>query len=176
MLDLFKSFTTQEDFFYEGAMIAKVKYQRFQSKLDNITYKNEVIKSSNKLSVVSCSGYANNEIAEKLTVTLIMNATVKEDINKEIYSDLGSPWYTFSKAEITDFSYITGDKNSIHLSEKPVVQGLFILKKLFELIHKNEIEVKYTYPVYGDNPVYLKYEENHITGYSNNRLCFRAVV
>lgn len=176
MLDLFKAFTTQEDFFYEGAMIAKVKYQRFQSNMNSITYKNEVIKNSSKLSVVSCSGYANNEIAEKLTVTLIMNAKVKEDIDKEIYSDFGHLWYTFSKEEITDFSYMTGDKNSIHLSENPVVQGLFILKKLCVLTQANEIEVKYTYPVYGETPVYLKHEENHILGYSNNRLCFRAVV
>lgn len=176
MLDLFKAFTTQEDFFYEGAMIAKVKYKLFQSKIGNETYKNEVVKSSKMLCVINCSGYINNEIVETLTVYLIMNATIKEGIQTEISEDSQISWHTFSKEEIADFSHRTGDTNSIHLTENPVVQGLLILEKLCDSTQANEIEVKYSYPVYGCNPVYLKYEKNLITGFSNNALCFRATL
>ena len=48
MIDLFRAFTTKEDFFYDGAFIAKVKYQRFQPKSDKEIYKNEVVKSNRK--------------------------------------------------------------------------------------------------------------------------------
>jgi hypothetical protein len=176
MIDLFRAFTTKEDFFYDGAFIAKVKYQRFQPKSDKETYKNEVVKSNRKLCVINCNGYVDNEIAETLTVYLMMNVTVKESIEPEIIEDTGTLWRDFSKEEIADFSHLTGDTNSIHLTENPVVQGMFILKELCDTTKTNEIEVKYTHPIYGCNPVYIKHEGNLIKGFSNGILCFQATV
>ncbi len=83
-------------------------------------------------------------------------------------------WRSFSKEEISAFSHETGDTNFIHLTENPVVQGLFILKELFDATKTNEIEVKYIHPIYGDNQVYLKHEENNIKGFSDGILCFQA--
>lgn len=174
MIDLFRAFATKNDFFYDGAFIAKVKYQRFQSKLENETYKNEIMKSSRRLSVINCSGYVNNEVVETLTVYLMMNVTVKEATQLEPIKDVGTLWRNFSIEEIADFSYLTGDTNSIHLTENPVVQGLFILKELCDTIQTNQIEVKYVHPVYGGNSVYIKYQGNLIKGFSNGILCFKA--
>lgn len=176
MIDLFKAFTTKEDFFYEGAFIAKVKYQCFKSELGSETFKHEIVKSSRKLCVINCSGYVNDEPAEMLTVYLMMNVTVKEPVKPEIVEDIGTLWCDFSKEEIADFSHLTGDTNSIHLTENPVVQGLFILKELCDTTQTNEIEVKYIYPVYGCNPVYIKQEGNIIKGFSNGIRCFQATV
>lgn len=179
MINLFRAFTTKEDFFYDGAFIAKVKYQRFQPKSDRVTYKNEIIKSNRRLCVVSCSGYVNDDITERLTVYLMMNVTVKEPlqtIQTEGSKDNGSLWRSFAKEEIADFSHLTGDTNSIHLTENPVVQGLYILKELCDTTQTNEIVVKYIHPIYGCNPVYLKYEGNLINGFSNGALCFQATL
>ncbi|WP_160686475.1 hypothetical protein [Clostridium sp. C2-6-12] len=174
MVDLFKAFTTKEDFFYEGAFIAKVKYERFKTKLCSETFKHEIVKSSRKLCVINCSGYVNGEPIETLTVYLMMNVSVKEPVKPEIVEDTGDLWREFSKEEIADFSYLTGDTNSIHLTENPVVQGLFILKELCNTTQAKEIEVKYIHPVYGCNPVYIKHEGNIIKGFSNKILCFQA--
>jgi len=176
MIDLFRAFATKEDFFYDGAFIAKVKYQRFKTKLDAETYKNEVVKNNRRLCVINCNGYINNEIAEILTVYLMINVTVKESIQPETIENNGTLWRSFSKQEIADFSHLTGDTNSIHLTENPVVQGLFILKELCDTTQTNEIEVKYIHPVYGCNPVYIEYEGNLIRGFSNNTLCFQATM
>lgn len=176
MIDLFRAFTTKEDFFYDGAFIAKIKYQRFQPKSDNETYENEIVKSNKRLCVINCSGYANNKIVETLTVYLMMNVTAKEPIEPEIVEDTGTLWRNFSKEEIADFSHLTGDTNSIHLTENPVVQGMFILKELCDTTQTNEIEVKYIHPVYGCNPVYIKHEGNIIKGFSNGILCFQATM
>ncbi|AZV57794.1 MaoC family dehydratase [Clostridium sp. AWRP] len=176
MIDLFRAFATKDDFFYDGAFIAKVKYQRFQSKLENETYKNEIMKRNRRLCIINCSGYVNNEVVETLTVYLMMNAVVKEATQLEPIKDVGTLWRNFSKEEIVDFSHLTGDINSIHLTENPVVQGLLILKELCDTIQTNEIEVKYVHPVYGGNPVYIKYEENLIEGFSNGILCFKATL
>ncbi|APC40812.1 hotdog family protein [Clostridium estertheticum] len=176
MIDLFRAFSTTEDFFYEGAFIAKVKYQRFKSKLDEETYRSEVLKSNEKLCIASCSGYIENEIAETLTVYLMMNVTVKEPVQTETIQEKETLWHNFSKEEIADFSHLTGDTNSIHLTENPVVQGLFILKELCNTTKANKIEVKYIYPVYGDKSVFLKQEGNLIKGFSNGILCFKATI
>lgn len=176
MINLFRAFSTTEDFLYEGAFIAKVKYERFKPKLEGETYKNEIVKSNRKLCIINCNGYIKNEIAETLTVYLMMNVIVKESIQPENIQDEGILWRNFSKEEIADFSHITGDTNSIHLTENPVVQGLFILKELCDTTKTNKIEVKYIHPVYGENPVYTKYEGNLIKGFSNSILCFQGTL
>lgn len=104
----------------------------------------------------------------------MMNVKVKEYTQTEISIDKGTLWRNFSKEEIADFSHLTGDTNSIHLTENPVVQGLFILKELCDTIQTDEIEVKYIHPVYAGNPVYIEHEENIIKGFSNDMLCFQA--
>jgi hypothetical protein len=176
MIDLFRAFCTKEDFFYEGAFIAKVKYQRFQAKPGKETYENEIVKSNRRLCVISCNGLIDNEIAETLTIYLMMNATVKESVQTEIFEDKGTLWRDFSKGEIKDFSKLVGDTNSIHLTENPVVQGLFILKELCNTTQANEIEVKYIHPVYGENPVYIEQQGNVIKGFSKGELCFEATL
>lgn len=176
MIDLFTAFATGEDLFYEGAFIAKVKYQRFQTKIKSENYKNEIIKNSKRLCVIECSGYDNAQIIEKLTVYLMMNVKAKDSEKPNILENQGVLWRNFSKEEIAEFSHTTGDTNSIHLTENPVVQGLFILKELCETTKVNEIEVKYIYPVYGNNPVYILKEANTIKGFSNGILCFEAAV
>ena len=176
MIDLFRAFTTKEDFFYDGAFIAKVKYQRFELKPGKETYENEVVKSTRRLCVINCNGYIDNEIAETLTVYLMMNVTVKDSVQPEIVENTGTLWRNFSKEEIADFSHLTGDTNSIHLTDNPVVQGMFILKELCDTTKTNEIEVKYIHPVYGCSPVYIKHEGNIIKGFSNGILCFQATL
>ncbi|WP_297421401.1 hypothetical protein [Clostridium sp.] len=176
MIKLFTAFATGEDFFYEGAFIAKVKYQRFSESTSDESFKNEIIKNSKKLCIIECSGYNGTQIIEKLTVYLMMNVEVKEGKKPEILENQGDLWLNFSKEEIADFSHTTGDTNSIHLTENPVVQGLFILKELCQATNANEIEVKYSHPVYGENPVYIAKEENTLKGYSDGFLCFQAIV
>ncbi|AGX44352.1 hypothetical protein FHU23_003662 [Clostridium saccharobutylicum] len=105
----------------------------------------------------------------------MMNVTVKESA-AEIIKEEGTLWRNFSKQEIADFSHLTGDTNSIHLTENPVVQGLLILKELCDTTKSNNIEVKYVHPVYGENPVYIKRDGNTIIGYSGQALCFQAAL
>lgn len=166
----------EKTFFYEGAFIAKVKYQRIEPEANGEVYKNEIIKNSKKLCIIECNGYVEAQIIEKLTVYLMMNVEAKETKKPEIVENQGSLWRNFSKEEIVDFSHTTGDTNSIHLTENPVVQGLFILKELCDTTKADEIDVKYVHPVYGDNPVYLLREDNTIKGFSNGVLCFQAAL
>jgi hypothetical protein len=155
MINLFTAFAKGEELFYEGAFIAKVNYERFDTNRSNVKYKSEVIKANKKLCIIECRGYVSTQIIEKLTVYLIINAKVKEVQKVEVSDNKGILWRSFSKEEIMNFSHITGDTNSIHLTENPVVQGLYILKELCDTTQVNKIEVKYIHPVYGEEPVYI---------------------
>lgn len=179
MIKLFTAFATGDDFFYEGAFIAKVKYEKFQSKKDNIFYENKIIKNNKKLCVIECSGLDNDQVIEKLTVYLMVGAKVKKPVKSEmsdVSGNQGTLWRYFSKEEIAEFSHTTGDTNSIHLTDNPVVQGLLILKELCETTQANKIEVKFIHPVYGNNPVYILNDDNTIKGFSNDILCFQATL
>ncbi|WP_446899304.1 hypothetical protein ACSVC9_05310 [Clostridium sp. LBM24168] len=176
MINLFKAFAAEKDFFYDGAFIAKVLYENFQDSFEeqHETYRNEIIKNSRRLCVICCTGYFKGEAAEKLTVYLMMNVKAKKYENRGDFRQEGSFWHSFSKQDIADFSHTTGDTNSIHLTENPIVQGLLILKELCSISKVHKIEVKYIHPIYGDNPVYIKRSQSIIEGFSKGILCFKA--
>lgn len=172
MRSLLKAFSKQAAISYEGAMIAKAKYQRFIREVEAVDFKNEVIKKSERLCIIKCSGYKYSAIIETLTVYLMMRPQVNVDSTKE--KNKGDYWHTFSNDAIKAFSDKMGDMNSIHLTEHPIVQGLFILKKLYDLTSAETIEVKYLHPIYGGDSVFLEYHKEHINGYSNGYHCFLA--
>lgn len=180
LMDLFTAFTSQSELDYEGAMIAKIKYQRWGDTSGSEAFQNEIVKSNEMMTVVRCTGYQGETAVEAVTVYLIMHAEVKAPEALEADTDLGELWYTFSKEEIADFSHTTGDTNSIHLTDHPVVQGLFLLRKVTEIYEQStdykKIDMKFHYPVYGNNPVYLKREGNKIAAYSDDALCFEASI
>lgn len=174
MLELLKVFSKQTDIIYEGAMIAKAKYEKILDDIEAVDFKNELIKESKRLCVIKCLGYKNDLVIESLTVYLMMTPQIKKDVAKETMK--GEYWYTFSSEEIKAFSYDTGDSNSIHLTDHPIVQGLYILKKLYESTLAKFIEIKYLYPIYAGEPVLLEYDENSISAYSNDHQCFLATM
>lgn len=180
MMDLFTAFTSQSELDYEGAMIAKVRYQHMADLEGEETFKNEIVKSNEMMMVLRCTGSVGETAVEAITVYLIMNAEVKDPEVLGEDTDMGSEWYTFSKEEIVNFSHTTGDTNSIHLTDHPVVQGLFLLKKMAdrydEFTTYKKIDMKFHSPVYGESPVLLKQEGNKFSAYSDRVLCFETSI
>lgn len=180
MMDLFTVFTSQTDLDYEGAMIAKVRYQHMADVEGEETFKNEIVKSNEMMMVLRCTGSVGETPIESITVYLVMNAEVKEPEKLGGDADMGEVWYTFSKEEIADFSHTTKDTNSIHLTDHPVVQGLLLLKKMAERYDEftsyKKIDMKFHYPVYGENPVLLKQDGNKFSAYSDNVLCYETSI
>lgn len=180
LMDLFTAFTSQGELDYEGAMIAKIRYQKMGDTSGKETFQNEIVKSNEMMMVLKCTGYQGETPVEAITIYLIMNAEVKAPDALAADVDMGELWYTFSKEEIADFSHTTGDTNSIHLTVHPVVQGLFLLRKVAETYDKDtsykKIDMKFHYPVYGENPVYIKRDGTKMAAYSDNALCFETSI
>jgi hypothetical protein len=81
----------------------------------------------------------------------------KTTLSKELPS--GPCWKIFRREEIIDFAEKTGDLNPIHLTERPVVQGLLILDTFYETCHHPDLlSINFLMPIHADEPVYLEEE------------------
>lgn len=203
MMALCEGFTRGTELFYDGMMIGKVKYEQLLGGRSE-GYKSEIVKNNGKLCVVACKGYKGEEVAECLTVYLMSGGNIREGqhggrnegencievadnkANHNMGDKVASKcedngncveeevWRCFGKEDVYRFSKMTGDRNSIHLTGKPIVQGLFILKELCKQLAAQEIEVRYLEPIYGEDEVYLEVKENSFQGMSRGKLCFKG--
>ena len=84
-------------------------------------------------------------------------------------------WKKITNEEIYEFSKLTGDKNYIHLVDKPVVQGMLILNEIIKNIDEfKELEIKFINPIFGEEEIFLEKDKRNILAYSNNKLCFKV--
>lgn len=186
-MGLFKQIGKIEGLNYEGMVITKIKYQCVPAMSSSQAYCT-FEKRSPKITVVTCCHTFQN-VQQKITlqlftppkITLASEGLHRTTIDGQSVSN-GEPWTQFSKDEIQRFSHETGDTNSIHLGEQPVVQGLLILMKLQEKFREalsegdldQGIEIKFLHPIYGDEPVYLVCNGKYFQGFSRGTLCFEA--
>jgi len=75
---------------------------------------------------------------------------------------MGPPWKTYSREAVIQFAKETGDMNPIHLAERPVVQGLLLLKDLADYENDPDfISMTFSSPLYVGEPIYLEEEPCH---------------
>jgi hypothetical protein len=83
----------------------------------------------------------------------------------------------FSSLEIESFCNDVGDENEIHKGESPVVPGLLIIKKsLGEMTTINSLLVNFYKPVYSEQEVFIKKNNNEIFGICEGSLCFKIKI
>lgn len=177
MIQLAKAFSELKDEKYNNSYISKIKLEQY-GKIRNTPCHVIIEKETSRFLIISSNMYDDNDqIVAKLSMTLFLNVVVSNLTETSIIPKEVVPWKTFSKQEIYDFSKAVGDANTIHLTEKPVVQGLLILKNIQESIEAfNTIEIKFTKPIYAGNPIYIESNGKNLTGYSNHVKVFQAVI
>ena len=84
---------------------------------------------------------------------------------------------SFSPEQITAFSKWSGDMNSIHLGEKPVVQGMLLLLALEDYLCIKGFKIRrgnirYLHPIKACEDIFIYHEQNKITGISKDKECF----
>ena len=78
----------------------------------------------------------------------------------------------FTPQEVYAFSQATGDDNAIHLTERPVVQGLLLWQELFsKLGEPSRMEVIFQEPVHAGEGIYLEEEQHEQRNQSNFTFC-----
>lgn len=84
---------------------------------------------------------------------------------------------SFIPKQILEFSRWSGDPNSIHYGDKPIVQGMLILLTLEDYLISNNIkiskgDIKYISPIRAYEDISISHKEKTILGVVKNKLCF----
>lgn len=182
MIDFGIALSKINDEKYSGSYIAKIKYEVYENDSNNPEKFITKVEQENKsLSIITIGGYKEGSLLAKLTVILFIGSFRKLDNVIIENTKKFKVWRTISKEEIYEFSRITKDLNFIHLTEKPIVQGLLILKFIISYM-KNEIEnfkkieIRFTSPIYAEDEILINKIKNNIFGYSNCRLSFKCSI
>lgn len=118
---------------FHGFFIGKAKVEFLGvAKSRKITSKIEITKDLRKYK--KYLGYILEEGNVLCKVELILIRKSKKEVSfvKKENRVQGLPFCTINRAEIYKFAKDTGDLNKIHFGERPVVQGMLIMKYLDE--------------------------------------------
>lgn len=88
--------------------------------------------------------------------------------------DKGIFWRIFRNDEIGKCSRSLGDHNNIHQMQHPVVSGFQIALELQKQWKAEAFRIRFHYPVYGEEAVYIREKGNTLYG-TTQFLCFEAV-
>ena len=163
---------------FQGAYIGKIKYEIYCKEKDG-EYFSYIEKENKNLVIIVIEKKFKEKLLEKLNIYLVKknnNNSCEEDFVKENLEKNISFWRKISKEEVYKFSKLTGDENYIHLTNKPVVQGMFLLNEIIkEIGNFKELEIKFIKPIFADEEIFLQKGDGIILAYSNNKLCFKII-
>lgn len=167
---------------FQGAYIGKIKYEIY-CKEKYGEYFSYIEKENKNLVIIVIEKKFKEKLLEKLNIYLVNKRNnnsskehfVKENLDVNLEKNI-SFWRKISKEEVYKFSKLTGDENYIHLTNKPVVQGMFLLNEVIKGIDNfKELEIKFINPIFADEEIFLQKGERSILAYSNNKLCFKII-
>lgn len=165
---------------YERAFIGKITYQRLVLDINDEDGYSEpqfkVFKEKGNafIEIIRIQRMSGEKVLENMQVIIVLaqnyNNTKQE---KVMISSAEKPFRSFGKEEVYEFSSKVKDTNSIHLTHKPVVQGMFLFGELMKYIrYPDNATIKYSNPILAGNMIYLKEGKDILKGFSNEVLCF----
>lgn len=182
--EMAKSLSCIKDVKFDGCFMAKAELRKNNLISEITKYKVSIEKMNDRFSIIKSEGYGDDgNLFTELRVYLIHKIYSKNNIIKnqiQEHKDLNY-FRRFRKEEVYNFSMYTDDINSIHLIEKPIVQGLFIMSEIEKYLNLKQkyfrnFEIKFIQPIYSDEKIYIDDLDDIIIGYSQKRLCFKTVI
>ena len=182
--EMAKSLSCVKDVKFDGCFMAKAELRKSNLIGEITKYEVDIEKMNDKLSIINSKGYGGDgNLCAELRVYLIHKAYSRKNIIKNQVQEYKNFKYfrIFKKEEVYDFSKYTDDINSIHLIEKPIVQGLFIMSEIENYLilkqkHFKNFQIKFLEPIYSDEEIYMDDLDDIIIGYSGKRLCFKTII
>lgn len=167
----------------KGDDFSKEDLSEFKSFSANIVKK----KNYKDSEFILCKGESLNKDNKKIKIKFsLMKSGKNNNLKKNYIKKLNldnilykyDHSFTFTKVEVEEFCNYVGDKNEIHMGEKPVVPGMFILHKLEKYLEKAEVytlkntEVVFQNPVFVNDRVFIKNNGKNIEGISEGEVSF----
>jgi len=179
MIRLIRALSSLHGEQYTEPYIAKAKFERYGNLVGKGTHTNMMVeKEKAKFVLIIIDLYDNEIVLARLRITLFLHAT--ENLALTVHHSMPKDvqvWRSFTKAAIYAFSKEADDTNPIHLTDQPIVQGLFLLRTLADYFGDiNSLEMKFIKPLYADQIVYLQKHSGGFIGYNEHEMIFKGKV
>ena len=179
MIRLIRALSSLHGEQYTEPYIAKAQFERYGNLVgENIQTKMTVEKEKAKFVLIIIDLYNEKIVLARLRITLFLHATENAvlTVHHTKPTDV-QIWRSFSKESIYAFSEEANDTNPIHLTDRPIVQGLFLLRSLAEYFGDiHSLEMKFIKPLYADQIVYLQKHSGSFVGYHDHEIIFKGKV
>ena len=139
-------------------------------------YSNEILLRNKSRSVILVQGKnSSGKLVRQLKVLLLLPRQLGR-IAAEGEQLMEKPSYehVFSAAEVAEYTALSGDENTIHRLQRPVVPGMLLLSWLQKAAHTAELnwKVRFLQPVYAGETVRCFVCEQTVTAYVNGTKVF----
>jgi hypothetical protein len=158
----------------DGYFIAKIEVQKLRNVVLGINYKS--------VSGQVSSAIINEKISDFQLLTIILLKTEAKPIQQKSV-EFKRENLLFEKRftidELINFLQISGDKNSIHNGENPVVPGLMIVGNILENLESNpdHFKIKFHNPLLLQNELKVfKITKNEMIGQANGLSIFQFII
>lgn len=175
--------STLDDMTPPGYYLArqKLEVKRLPPLNQELILKGAIIKT--KANFITCRSVvaSGSEIIITLYSTLIKTETgakIKTAKTQTLFYDEADYRRTFTKSEVNTFSLLSGDQNTIHSGDDPVVQGMLILLVLEDYMASNgcvfeNVDIRYIEPVRINEAVKLHKQSNTLDGIVDDKIYFK---
>lgn len=167
---------------FHGFFIGKAKIEFLeQYKGGNINFESEINKDLIKYKKIISHILEDENILCKMELILIKKTSKEAKIIEKENEVVGKHFCTINNEEIFKFSKDTGDLNEIHFGEKPVVQGMLIIKYLDEYLISLKykyiaINIRFVQPLYSGERTNIILEEKYFNVYKGDKLILKGSI
>lgn len=167
---------------FQGFLIGKAVVKNYHEyKGGDIALKAEVTKDYSRYKLCrSCILEDEVTISEVQLVLMKKSKSLNYSAqsNSRVYGDV---FCNISIKEVYEFAKNTGDFNEIHIRQNPVVQGMLIIRYLFEYLKKNNIkysmmEIKFINPLYAEEEANIVINKEILSVYKDSILILKGRV
>lgn len=170
-----------------GYFIARQKFRVYDNKPlkeDRLKYNALILKKkeTDHGGYISCKSevFFKQQLHAELYTNLVKKENSIDHSTKEkefSNSENMKEFTSFLPKQIMEFSRWSGDTNSIHHGERPIVQGMLLLLTLEDYLDLKGIQIcqgdiRYLKPIRASEDIFIVHEKNKIIGIVNNRKCF----
>lgn len=156
----FKKVVQDQEILFSPCYIGRIQW-RYRQKEESFRVRTE--RKRNTIALITVTGYCQSETVGELKLTLIRPSHFPNAFLAE-KKPSGTAWRSFSREEIVRFSRENGDRNPIHLTEIPVVQGMLLFSELLKITGWTGAECRFFYPVLAGQTVFLEMDCDVLQG------------
>jgi len=151
---LAKALSSIKDERYSCCFLAKLIYTRYGEEPAQTARAERVVKNAHLDKIRVCSYDAQGDVCGALCVSILFSGRRTERTPVAL-PDGAKKWRRFTKEEIFAFSRDVADVNTIHLTQRPIVQGMLLFKEFCRDFGDRTLTMKFIASAYAEEQLYF---------------------